>query len=168
MFRTLAACAAAATAISSASAQEAPQAPEFEFLYRAVVTLDPTVESGDTPFGHRQYIPITGGTFEGPTIKGEVLPGGWDWQLRRSDGCLDIEADYFLKTDDGVVINIYNSGVVCGPDENGVVPPRVTIPVFEAPIGKYEWLNKRAFVGTIGVDPETAGQAVIITVFQAK
>jgi len=30
----------------------------------------------------RGYIPIIGGTFSGPAIKGKVVPGGWDWQLQ--------------------------------------------------------------------------------------
>ena len=46
-----------------------------------IVTLGPAVNLGQTAKGNRRYIPITGGTIEGPGVRGEVLPGGWDWQL---------------------------------------------------------------------------------------
>jgi len=106
--------------------------PGLELLYRSVVTLSPAVELGETPRGVRRFIPITGGTIEGPRIKGEILPGGWDWQLTRKDGCTEIIADYFLKTDDGVVINIVNSGVLCGPGSDGAPnPPHVQRAAFE-------------------------------------
>jgi hypothetical protein len=56
-----------------------------------------------------------------------------------------------LKTDDGVVINILNQGVAClGPD--GKLQPVRTQAVFEPPLGKYEWLGKSAFVGTLEVE----------------
>ena len=46
---------------------------------------EPTREIGRTPYGMRRRIPIIGGTFEGPRIRGRVLPGGADWQLQRAD-----------------------------------------------------------------------------------
>src|SRR6187549_261309 len=87
----------------------AQQTPTLEFAFEEIVKLGPATAPGDTARGGRLIIPITGGTFEGPEIKGEVMPGGWDWQLRRADGCTEVKADYFLKTDDGVVINIVNT-----------------------------------------------------------
>ncbi len=83
------------------------------------------------------------------------MPGGWDWQLRRRDGCLQIKADYFLKADDGTIINVLNQGVAC-PPVNGVRTPVRTQPVFEAPQGKHDWLNKSAFISTLepGFKPE--------------
>ena len=110
-------------------------------------------------------IPITGGTFEGPGIKGTIVPGGWDWQLRRADGCTDVEADYFLQTDDDVVINIVNRGVICMGQ--GASPVR-THPVFEAPRGKYEWLSQNAFVGTLELAPPEHGSAVRIRIYRVR
>jgi hypothetical protein len=137
----------AALPVPPAAAGEAA-APTLEFVFEEVVTLGPATAPGKTALGERNIIPITGGRFEGPAIRGTILPGGWDWQLRRADGCLHIKADYFLKTDDGVVINILNQGVAC-PGPNGERPPVRTHPVFEPPLGKYEWLGKSAFVGTL-------------------
>ena len=53
-----------------------PKAPELEYVVRLHVTLDPAFSVGDTGKGTRTVIPITGGTFEGPGLKVEVLPGG--------------------------------------------------------------------------------------------
>jgi hypothetical protein len=131
-----------------ASAQEA-QPPRLEFAFEELVTLGPAVAPGQTAYGSRNMIPITGGTFEGPGIRGTIVPGGWDWQLVRADGCIDVHADYMLKTDDGVIINVINDGVLCRPKPGE--PPKLvrTSPRFEAPLGKYEWLGQTAFVGTL-------------------
>lgn len=96
------------------------------------------------------------------------MPGGWDWQLIRSDGCVEVEADYFLKTDDGVVINIVNKGALCMPAQGAAPAPARTHPVFEAPIGKYDWLNKSAFVGTLELADPSNGPAVKIRIFRLK
>ena len=156
----------AALAAAPATAQDAP-APTLEFAFEETVTLGQATAPGDTARGGRLIIPITGGTFEGPEIKGTVIPGGWDWQLRRADGCTEVEADYFLKTDDGVVINVVNKGVIC-PGEGGAFRPVRTLPVFEAPRGKYEWLNQAAFVGTLEPAPPAAGPAVKIRFYRVR
>jgi hypothetical protein len=156
-----------AGAASLAAAASAQQAPALEFAFEEIVTLGEATSPGDTARGGRLIIPITGGTFEGPEIRGTVVPGGWDWQLRRADGCTDVEADYFLKTDDGVVINVVNKGVIC-PGEGGAFRPVRTHPVFEAPRGKYEWLSQTAFVGTLEPAPPAAGPAVKIRFYRVR
>lgn len=74
-----------------------PPGPQAEFAFEEVVTLAATVQVGRTAQGHSQYVPITGGRFEGPKIKGRVLPGGWDWQLARPDGHMDLDASYMIQ-----------------------------------------------------------------------
>lgn len=169
--------AVAATALATtAMAQDAPQRtipapvePGLQLLYRSVVSLGQVIEVGETPRGVRRIIPITGGTFEGPDMRGEILPMGWDWQLDRSDGCTDIVADYFLRTDDGTVINVVNSGTLCRPMPGEAPPPPVrTSPVFEAPLGDYDWLTRGAFVGTLGFDPSVTEPHVVITIYRAN
>lgn len=157
----------AGLASMSAAAQQQADEPKLEFVLQETVTLGKVVEVGKTVRGERRIIPITGGHFEGPGIKGEVMPGGWDWQLTRADGCTDVKADYFLKTDDGVVINVVNTGEIC-PGEKGAPAPVRTHPVFEPPLGKYEWLGKQAFVGTLGMAPAKEGPAVVIRFYRAK
>src|SRR5689334_1175115 len=49
--------------------------PRVEFAFEFRVTLAPAVVVGDTLFGRRQFIGITGGTIAGPKFKGEVMAG---------------------------------------------------------------------------------------------
>lgn len=120
-----------------------------EFAFEALVDIAAPLSLGDTALGRRRMIPITGGTFEGPRISGEVVPGGADWQTVRADGVTLVEAIYALKTADGATIAVRNLGVVA-PVE-GALPYVRTTPTFDAPIGPHDWLNRNVFVGTIGV-----------------
>ena len=156
-----------AVALATAVPATAQDAPSLEFVFEEIVKLGEVTRPGDTARGGRIIIPITGGTFEGPNIKGIVVPGGWDWQLRRADGCTDVKADYFLQTDDDVVINVVNTGVIC-TGEGGAPMPVRTHPVFEAPIGKYEWLSKNAFIGTLELAPPENGPAVRIRFYRVR
>jgi hypothetical protein len=144
--------------------------PKFEFVYECQATLSPAVEMGKTVEGQRRIIPITGGSVRGPKIRAELLEGGWDWNLSRNDGAGSVDAAYYMKTDDGVLIRIVNKGV------GGGGPPvaasasselffMFTHPEFEAPAGKYDWLNRSMFVGTLGARRDTH-DAVLIRVFQ--
>ena len=131
-----------------------PPNPSTSLAFEEIVTLGEVIPVGKTPLGIRTIIPITGGTFNGPRIAGSIIPGGWDWQLTRADGCTDVQADYMLRTDDGVIINIRNEGTLCPPVPGQPFALARTQPRFEAPIGKYDWLNKSSFVGTrISVGP---------------
>lgn len=139
-------------------------------MFEARVTVDKPLVVGDGPHGLRRIVPITGGTVEGPKLKGSVVPGGADWQFVRPDGTLQIEAKYTLQSEDGVLIMITNRGFRHGPEEvieklgrGEVVDPSQyyfrTSAEFEAPAGsKYAWLNNAVFVG---VAERQAGAAVI-------
>ena len=164
----LATCLAATfgAAHSPAWSQDEPPAPRLEFAFEEVVTLGQAIPLGETPLGKRNIIPITGGMFEGPGIKGTIVPGGWDWQLTRADGCTEVEADYMIRTDDGVVINVINVGVLC-PPRGGQPSPARTQPRFEAPIGKYDWLNRAAFIGTLDMARDVEGPAVVLRFYKA-
>lgn len=172
--RTLAGAAAIMAAACPVHAQQAaspPPAPVLEFAFEEIVTLAADIPVGRTALGERNIVPITGGTFEGPGegpgIRGTIIPGGWDWQLRRPDGCTQIKADYMLRTDDGVVINVVNSGVLCRSADGALVPARTT-PVFEVPVGKYDWLGKSAFIGTLEPVKLPSGPAVKIRFYRAR
>jgi hypothetical protein len=123
--------------------------PKVEFAFEARVTLAPATVVGETVVGHRQYIPITGGTVAGPKFKGQVIPGGWDYQLRMGGGCGSISADYFWKAEDGTVIHILNQGMLCpgAAGERSYLQPK-----FEAPKGAHEWLTRATFVATLEPD----------------
>ena len=50
--------------------------PQLEFVLQLKVTLGEVYTCGETQHGKRTVIPITGGTFEGPNIKGTIINGG--------------------------------------------------------------------------------------------
>jgi hypothetical protein len=157
----VAALTAALASSQAIAADPPPPVPRLEFAFEELVTLAPALAPGKTPYGSRNMIPITGGTFEGPGIKGTIIPGGWDWQLVRADGCIDVHADYMLKTDDGVIINVVNDGALCLPKPSQPAKPVRTSPRFEAPLGKYEWLGQTAFVGTLESAKDANGKPAV-------
>jgi len=141
--------------------------PSVKFIYECDATLTEAETFGTTIEGVRRIIPITGGTFRGPDIRGQVLGGSYDWNLTRSDGGHSVEAAYFLRTDDGVTIRVVNRGVGGSAPEDSSASERFfmfTTPVFEAPVGKYDWMNRTTFVATLGAR-RAAKNAVLIRVF---
>jgi hypothetical protein len=155
---TLAAICAAPTHAADDGAAR-PEALKTEFVYEAVVEIAAPVEVGDTASGRRRYIPITGGTFEGATIRGVVLSGGADWQTERRDGVTEVDALYSMRCDDGTVIIVRNCGVIV----SGGAYMR-TAPRFEAPEGPHAWLNQAQFVGSVSGGPRPG--TVIIRIFR--
>ncbi len=127
------------------------------------VTLSDKVEVGQSDDGERYIVPITGGHFTGKDIAGEVMPGGADWQVVRADGVKTITALYSIRTDDGQVIVVDNRGITWAIVDESY---KLTIPKFHAPEGKYDWLNKRLFVGTI--TSIASPRAVIIRVYELR
>ena len=88
---------------ASAQVAEPKDTPQLEFALQLKVTLGDSYEVGDTQHGQRIVIPITGGTFEGPAIKGTIINGGADYQLaNKALNRTELEAIYSIKTDDGV------------------------------------------------------------------
>src|ERR1017187_423235 len=69
------ACAQQANSNSPGSQKDTPH---LEFVFEEFVTLGASIHPGETPFGERNIVPITGGTFSGPNIRGKVMSGGWD------------------------------------------------------------------------------------------
>lgn len=127
----------------------AEETPQLEFALQLRVTLDAPYSVGETQHGRRTVIPITGGTFEGPLLKGTIINGGADYQLANAEGRTEIEAIYSIKTDDGVYIHVRNRGIICsGKDAEG--RPSFyfkAAPQFEAPANsRYAWLNNAIFV----------------------
>ncbi|UTW00692.1 DUF3237 family protein [Marinomonas rhizomae] len=144
---------------------------ETKFVYESRVTIDKDrVTVGQSKYGERGIIWITGGEFEGPSLKGEVISGGGDWQLGRPDGSRELEAKYALKTDDGFIILVQNKAIIrAQPTENDPKHNYArSVLSFEAPIGSpYEWMNKSIFLGTVDLaDNYNEDPAVIIRVWQ--
>lgn len=65
--------------------------PDCEFLMQISADLDdPQILSG-TPLGTRRILYGRSGTFSGPGLQGEMLPGGGDWVLLRQDGVAELD-----------------------------------------------------------------------------
>jgi hypothetical protein len=115
------------------------------------VVTAPALTVGAVPHGTRTIYPITGGDFEGPRLRGKVLPGGADWVLLRADGMLELDLRITLETDDGALIHMTFEGLrdmSCG---QLVDPPRSyfrTVPRFETAAPKYAFLNELIAVGS--------------------
>ena len=133
--------------------------PDLQLLFEVRAALDAAVVVGETPVGLKRVVPILGGTFSGPEMRGTIVPGGADWQYVRPDGVTVVEARYLLRTDDEVLIEVHNRGIRHGPAETmkrlaageSVDPSEYyfrAAPVLTAPAGKYEWLNRNLFVCT--------------------
>ena len=136
---------------------QTPPRLEFAFEVRAEVA-DPTVV-GETPEGTRRIVPILGGTFEGPKVKGKLLPGGADWQLIREDGFTAIDARYTLQTDTGHLVYVSNIGIRHAAPEvmrrlnagESVDPSQIyfrAVPKFEAAAPELQWLMRSIFIAT--------------------
>ena len=56
--------------------ESSDQVFKTEHMWDAKVTIADGILLGESKHGWRRIVPITGGTFEGPNIRGEVVPGG--------------------------------------------------------------------------------------------
>ena len=144
------------------------KAPELEFALQLKVTLGEAYGIDNTQHGRRTIIPITGGTFEGPKLKGTIINGGADYQLN-TESRTELEAIYCIRTDDGINIHVRNKGIIYnGKDAEG--NPTFyfrAAPTFEAPAdSKYAWLNNALFVCTPEWSQDFKG--IILNVWKVK
>jgi hypothetical protein len=153
-----------------ANAQTYPpkDTPQLEFALQLRVTLGEAFSIENTQHGRRTVIPITGGTFEGPLLKGTILNGGADYQLN-AENRTELEAIYCIKTDDGVYIHVRNRGIIAnGKDANG--KPTFyfkAAPQFEAPAdSRYGWLNNALFICAPEWTKEFQG--IVLNVWKVK
>lgn len=122
-------------------------------IFTIHATLAATNNLGRTPYGERRIIGILGGTVRGPRLNGNILPGGADWQIIRSDGAADIKARYVIETDEGARIMVTSEGLRHGPPEiierlargDNVDPAHYyfrTVMRFETADPRVDWLNR--------------------------
>lgn len=143
---------------------QTPPAPVLptEHVFTIEAAIGAVLDMGVSVDGTRRSIPITGGSVHGEQLQGEVLPGGADYQVTRTDGSTLIRAVYMLRTDDGELINVVNEGYIVPPGTSGNATLYFrTVPHFTAPNGKYGWLNHTVFVSAIRLLPERPGMVII-------
>ena len=131
--------------------------PKLEYLMTYRADLKAPVEVGAVPSGSRQIYDVTGGSFEGPRLKGKLLPSGGDWLLIGNDGVgrLDVRATF--ETTDGARIYMQYYGVVVINEKvsEALAEGRetqygdtyfMTQPRFETGDPRYAWLNSTVAV----------------------
>ena len=137
-----------------------------EFLCTVAANVDwrQVIDVGATPHGIRQIVYIRGGTFEGPKVKGVVLPGGGDWFVRRADQVVEVDVRCVLRTDDNHLIYCCLRGINDMTAEIAIKAIRgesidsskyyfrVTAEI-ETGSKKYEWLNRIVAVGVGNLMP---------------
>lgn len=149
---------AAALAATEANADHHEEAGlKSELLFTMTATLEAPQQIGATHEGNRSVFYATGGSLEGPKIKGTVLPGGGDWFRMRDDGAGELDVRATFKTDDGALVYTHYRGVIV--PETGYFR---TTPRFETASEKYQWLTK---IVAVGVGKSTGG-GVSYSVYQ--
>ncbi len=126
---------------------------EVRHLFDMSLTLHPPVALGSTPAGDRRIFPISGGTFQGRRLKGEVFPLiGADLLLGRPDGSFVQDVRLLLVADDGANILMTYRGIRRASAEvsarlaagEAVDPSEYYLrstPLFETAHESYAWLN---------------------------
>lgn len=150
--------------------QRGPAPLNVEFAFTANVQLGEIRILGQGLEGIRRFVPIIGGTVEGPDLTGRVIAAGGDSQTVRSDSVIVLEARYMIQADDGALLSVVNRGYRHSTPEimarlaNGeTVNPEDyyfrTVAQIEAPIdSRYERFNRLIFVGT---SERTADAAIV-------
>ena len=130
------------------------------------VKVGAPADIGAVPHGTRRTAPLSGGTFEGPRLRGTIMSGSSaDWQLLRSDGVLEMDLRFTLRTDDGALISMSSFGLRHGPPEviaaigrGETVDPSTyyfrTMPRFETAHPAYSFLNRLIAAATAERRPE--------------
>ncbi|KAK3944405.1 hypothetical protein QBC46DRAFT_440634 [Diplogelasinospora grovesii] len=122
-----------------------PTPPGLTYLYTVNITAGQAAVVGTGPRGNRIVVPIAGGTFAGPKLKGTVLPIGADWELLDSNGNITADVRQTFHTDDGANIQVFETGT-SQPD--GTAHVRLT---YETGSSKYYWMNSIVAIGIIRV-----------------
>ena len=145
-------------------------APRLEFAFAIKARVGPIQDLGQTARGHRRIIDILGGEVHGPRLSGEILPGGADWQIVRSDGTIEVVARYTIRadmgrSDKGALVYVQNDGLrVASPEilarmsKGELVPVGSyhfrTAPRFETAEPRLKWLERATFIGVASRTPD--------------
>lgn len=139
--------------------------PRLTSIYRLEAAVGQPLDLGETPQGHRRIVPLTGGAFAGPDLRGKLLPGASaDWQTVLPDGTALGDIRYTLQTDVGDLLYVQSRGVRHGSAEvlarlgrgEDVDASEYTFRTstqIEATAPDLDWLNKGIFISVGGRQP---------------
>nr|WP_320058154.1 DUF3237 domain-containing protein [uncultured Bacteroides sp.] len=139
-----------------------------ELIWEAKVKIGDMIPVGESKHGVKRVIPITGGTFIGPKIKGEILSGGEDSQLVRPDGDTELNARYLLKTDDRYVIQVVNKALIHTDSRTKAIYCKSVLDLEAPKDSPYDYLNHAIFIGTLKIPELKLGEEpyVVIGVYK--
>ena len=139
---------------------------EFLFELRIPQSQSALVDMGQTPTSRLMYAVADSGTFQGPELKGVIIPmSGGDWSRVRSDMSIAIDVRLCLATDDGANIYLTYQGILAADsaenfqymidfakkDDPAAAARRYyyrTTVQFETGADKYAWLNRTVAIGS--------------------
>ncbi|KAK5169907.1 uncharacterized protein LTR77_005885 [Saxophila tyrrhenica] len=151
--------------------------PALQFLFHLECEMDTFRHIGLGPFGDRSTVIFKGGRFEGPLLRGEILPGGGDWEIVRDhDGdqqTAHLNTRYNLLTHDGATIYLQTTGTRTGKKEvleklgedESIGPDQFRMRLqltMETGDEQYSWINQGVFVASSG----RSGGRVIYDAYQ--
>jgi len=132
--------------------------PRLTHVYRLEAAVGEPLAIGDVSQGNRRIVPLTGGTFTGPELNGELVSGvSADWQTVLPDGTAIGDIRYTLRTDDGALLYVQSRSVRHGSPEvlarlargEEVDPSEYTFRAatqIETASRELDWLNKGVFI----------------------
>jgi hypothetical protein len=144
----------------------------LEYLLEFSVEFETAISIGEGPLGERIIADLTGGSFEGPKLKGKLRASGADWILLSPEGNLRLDVRAVLETDDGAVIYMPYRGIMVMHDklrkvlfehtgETGSSDGYwVTQLQFETRDERYTWLNNVMAVAEGTIAPNKASYRV--------
>ena len=143
-----AAFAFSAVASSRADGQQPAQRTPAPETLKSAFLMDLVLETAPAAnLGGRTIASVTGGTFEGPKLKGKVVPPGADWLLVANPTLRVLDVRTLLVTDDNQLIYCTYRGVIYTPPVGQGERYWRIAPVFETNVDKYAWLNHIIAVG---------------------
>ena len=129
-------------------AEGIPSPESGTVIFEAEMKVERMFDVGKTPYGNRQVVVMQDGAVAGSKLSGTVMPGALDFELKLSNGTIEIEQVLVMKTSDGKYVYARNAGT--GADSNDV---RVVMD-FEAPNdGTFAWLNSGKYVARRILNP---------------
>ena len=136
--------------------------PRLTRVYRLEATLAHPLDLGNVAQGRRRIVSQTGGSFSGPELNGNLLPGASaDWQIVLPDGTALGDIRYTLQTDAGELLYVQSRGVrhgsaevlarlARGEDVDASEYTFRTSTQIETAAPRLDWLNRGVFISVGG------------------
>jgi len=118
---------------------------ESEFLFDLNIEARVAAAHVGVPGRERLIAEVSGGTFNGPSLKGTLKGPSGDWIEQRGDGSSMLDVRLLMETDDRQEIYTTWRGINYTPP-GGAQYARI-LPLFETRASRYDWLNHIVSVG---------------------